>query len=255
MKNHKKVTIDDVKGFWNQHPLCAAHIPYPLGTEEYFNYYDTLREANESLEFSYELHEYKDFAGKKVLDVGSGNGYVLSKYAREGAEVYGVDITRTAVDLCHKRFELLGLRGNFSVTNAEVLPFKDNTFDCVCSMGVLHHTPDTGKAVSEIHRVLKRGGRLIVMFYNRNSVSYKILFPLKRILSGKTMQQIVNELDGAGNPKGEVYSKKELGDLLADYSQIEMFAGLLNLRIVPKFLVQPLERKFGFFLYAKGFKP
>ena len=158
-----------MRSFWEANPLAAAAIPYPLGTREYFEYYNRLREANESLEFSYWLHEYKAFAGKKVLDVGSGNGYVLSKYAQEGAEVYGVDLTQTAINLCRRRFELLGLPGNFSVGNAERLPFGDETFDCVCSMGVLHHTPDTPRAVEEVFRVLKPGGRLIVMFYHRNS--------------------------------------------------------------------------------------
>src|SRR5215213_10298160 len=106
------IRIEDVRSFWDANPLCAAAIPHPLGTAQYFANYDALREANESLDFSYQLHEYRQFAGKKVLDVGSGNGYVLSKYAREGAEVYGVDLTPTAIDLCQERFKLLGLHGH-----------------------------------------------------------------------------------------------------------------------------------------------
>src|SRR5258708_34092222 len=127
MKKHQRVQIEDIKKYWNENPLCAWAIPHPLGSNEYFTFYDTLRERNESLEFSYALHEYKDFKGKKVLDVGSGNGYVLSKYAKDGADVFGIDITETGIDLCKKRFELHGLQGNFQVANAKELPFADET--------------------------------------------------------------------------------------------------------------------------------
>lgn len=117
------VQIQSVCSFWEANPLCASAIPYPLGTDEYFRYYDELREANESIKFSYEVHEYRKFSGQKVLDVGVGNGYVLSKYAQEGAKVWGVDIMETAVNLCSERFKLFGLRGGFLVGNAEELPF------------------------------------------------------------------------------------------------------------------------------------
>jgi 2-polyprenyl-3-methyl-5-hydroxy-6-metoxy-1,4-benzoquinol methylase len=102
----KTIKIKEVRSFWDANPLCASNIPYPLGTKDYFEYYDNLREANESIKFSYWLHEYQNFNGKKVLDIGSGNGYVLSKYAQEGAEVSGIDITSTAINLCQQRFNL-----------------------------------------------------------------------------------------------------------------------------------------------------
>ena len=97
-----QVTTDEVRAFWQQNPLCATGIPYPLGSREYFEFYNKLREDIESIPYSHALHEYKNFEGKKVLDVGSGNGYVLSKYATEGAEVFGIDIigaTRTSTIL------------------------------------------------------------------------------------------------------------------------------------------------------------
>ena len=257
------VALDDVRAYWEAHPLSASAIPHPLGSREYFEYYDRLREANESVEFSALLHEYRDFAGRRVLDVGCGNGYVLSRYAREGAEVFGVDLTDAAVSLCRKRFEFMGLTGDFRRANAEALPFPDATFDCVTSMGVLHHTPGTEAAVAEVHRVLKPGGRLIVMFYHRNSALYRIKFPILRIWKGKSTQRLVNEVDGDDNPLGKVYSKEELGRLLGRFSEVEMFAGLLEGemiipragRLIPAALLRPFERRWGWFLYAKGRKP
>ncbi len=162
--------LQSVRGYRECNPSGREIGSRPPGTLEYFAYYDRLREANEPLPFSSALHEYEAFAGKRVLDIGSGNGYVLSKYAGAGARVQGVDLTRTAIQLCRKRFALTRLRGDFLVGNAERLPFRDEAFDCVCSMGVLHHTPNTERAVSEVFRVLRPGGRVILMFYHRNSL-------------------------------------------------------------------------------------
>jgi SAM-dependent methyltransferase len=253
------VRLGDVRAFWEQNPLCASAIPHPLGTAEYFRYYDALREENEPLQFARELHEYDRFAGRRVLDVGSGNGYVLSRYAGAGADVYGIDITRTGIGLCRSRFALSGLRGHFTVGSAEDLPFPSETFDLVCSMGVLHHTPRTERAVREVHRVLRPGGRLIVMFYHRNSFQYRFLFPVRRYLAGKDIQQSVNEVDGVGNPKGDVYSRAELRALLSGFTDLDLFAGLLPwhrlggfARLIPPPLRTWADRRAGWFLYAKG---
>jgi len=255
-------SLHDVRTYWESNPLCASAIPFPLGTADYFRYYDRLREQNEPVEFSRTLHEYGRFAGRRVLDVGSGNGYVLSRYAEAGAQVYGVDLTQAAIDLCRRRFQLLGRKGSFTVGSAECLPFPSESFDCVCSMGVLHHTPDTERAVSEVRRVLRPGGRVILMFYHRNSVQYRVKFPLVKMFKGKSMQESVNEVDGVGNPKGDVYSRRELAALLKDFTDLNLFAGLLPWHsvgpiksLVPGFVRAGLDRRWGWFLYAKGNKP
>jgi SAM-dependent methyltransferase len=253
------VRVTDVRAFWEEHPLCARVIPHQLGTAEYFSYYDSLREENEPLPFARALHEYDRFAGKRVLDVGSGNGYVLSRYASAGANVYGIDLTRTGIDLCRQRFALAGLPGQFTVGSAEDLPFPSGSFDLVCSMGVLHHTPQTERAVREVHRVLRPGGKLIVMFYHRNSFHYRVLFPMRRLLAGKSLKQSVNEVDGVGNPKGDVYSRGELRALLSGFTDLEIFAGVLPwhklgsaIRLVPAGVRSWADRRAGWFLYAKG---
>src|SRR4051794_26959079 len=193
--------LQSVRGYWERNPVAAKSVPYPLGTPEYFAFYDQLREVNEPPSFSAALHDYSAFAGRRVLDIGGGNGYVLSKYAAAGARVQGVDLTRTAIQLCRQRFAFAGLRGDFLVGNAERLPFRDEAFDCVCSMGVLHHTPDTEGAVSEVFRVLRPGGRVILMFYHRNSLQYRVKFPLLRWLKGTPLQQSINEVDGVATRK------------------------------------------------------
>ncbi len=60
--------------------------------------------------------------------------------------------------------------GDIRVTDSESLPFKDNYFDFIYSWGVIHHTPNTQKAIDEIYRVLKPSGEICVMLYNRKSL-------------------------------------------------------------------------------------
>jgi ubiquinone/menaquinone biosynthesis C-methylase UbiE len=254
--------LQEVRKFWEQNPVAARSVPHEPGTPEYFAYYDQLREVNEPPAFSARLHEYQEFAGKQVLDVGSGNGYVLSRYARAGAHTFGIDLTQTAIRLCRRRFNLMRLRGNFLVGNAERLPFADGSFDCVCSMGVLHHTPETSTAVREVFRVLRPGGRVIVMFYHRDSLQYRLKFPLMKWVKGVSMQESVNRVDGLGNPKGDVYSRAELVRLLDGFVDLEVYAGVLpwhKLRLLGRILPAPvkasLERQWGWFLYAKGVRP
>lgn len=252
--------LRDVRAFWELHPVAASSVGYEPGSREFFDEYDRLREANEPVAFSYRLHEYTGFGGKRVLDVGCGNGYVLSHYARQGADTYGIDLTKTAVNLSRRRFELADLDGHFVVGSAEDLPYPSGSFDGVCSMGVLHHTPDTPRAVAELRRVLKAGGRLIVMFYHRNSAIYRRL-QLRSRVARRPLQELVNEVDGVGNPKGDVYSRTELRSLLSGFADIECSVGLLHglpvgrHRFPPKALLRPFASRWGWFLYAKARKP
>ncbi len=252
-------SLREVRSFWEENPVAASVVPYEPGTPEYFEHYDGLREENESVAFSYRLHECREFVGRPVLDVGCGNGYVLSQYAREGAHAFGIDLTVRGIGLSRQRFALCGLQGSFTVGSAEDLPWPDGTFDCVTSMGVLHHTPNTPRSVAEVHRVLKPGGRLIVMFYHRNSAVYQRL-RLRSRLSRTPLSQLVNEVDGVGNPKGDVYSREELRRLLGAFENVEISAGFLHglplgrWRFPPKVLLRPFASRFGWFLYAKARK-
>jgi SAM-dependent methyltransferase len=250
--------LEKVRDFWERNPLSAAAVDAEPGSPEFFAMYDRLRERNEPREFAGRLHEYGSFSGRRVLEVGCGNAYTLLRYAEHGALVYGLDLTQAAIDISRKRFAHQGLTGDFRVGDAEALPYESDSFDCICSMGVLHHVPNPDKAVSEIHRCLKPGGRLIVMVYHRHSFHYQVTLRLWALLSGRSIQQAVNEVDGSGNPKGDAYSKGELQELLKAFHDLEVFAGLLwlpklGLRL-PSTTGNPIGKSLGWFLYAKGRK-
>lgn len=105
--------------------------------------------------------DFADFAsarGRKVLEIGVGLGADHQRFAQAGAELYGSDLTERAVELTRQQLKTFGLHSQLSVGDAERLKFPDESFDLVHSWGVLHHSPDTQKAISEVYRVLKNGG-------------------------------------------------------------------------------------------------
>lgn len=220
-----EVQIETVRSFWEQHPVGAAAIPHDLGSAEYFHAFDALREADgcEPFHISEGIHGYSSSRGLNVLDVGCGNGYVLSRYARHGAVVSGVDLTGMAIDLSRKRFAVDNLQGTFTQVDGNTLPFADASFDIVCSMGVLHHVADPRPMVSEIYRVLKPGGRLIIMLYHRHSWKNLVLLPLRRRLDpqfkGLSHQAALNKNDGEGCPLVMVYSRGEARVLFSRFVQ------------------------------------
>ena len=244
---------DDVRRFWDANPVAAEGIAAEPGTGEFYARFDAIREAEDCEPYGYSnlIHGYEASGSKRILDIGCGNGYVLSRYARHGAEVHGVDLTAKAVHLSQRRFELAGLAGKFQQIDGVQLPFPDNHFDIVCSMGVLHHIADPRPTVAEIHRVLKPGGRVILMLYYRWSYKYVALFRLKRLFDrryrGKSQQEALNMNDGDACPLALVYSKSEARLLLHRFGQHRFRLNQLTWRQL--FLAAPLvrvaERLFG----------
>src|SRR5256714_4537907 len=257
-----------VRAFWQTHPCGTKFSEAEIGTREFYERVEVHRYEKE-----WHIPEAADFAGAdglRVLEIGCGMGTDGAQFAQAGAVYTGVDLTDAAIKLARKRFELSGLQGNFQVADAENLKFPDESFDLVYSHGVLHHTPDTARAVREIHRVLKPGGRAIVMLYQRGSYNYRVGIRVLRragagLLRSESGIKIVHRLtgepvdslrehaaslrsangnfsaaqllnqstDGAGNPLARVYWRGEARKLFKDFHQVELRAYFLNKRFIP----------------------
>ena len=258
-----------VRAFWQAHPCGTKFSDAEMGTREFFERVEAHRYTKE-----WHIPSAADFAstkGLRVLEIGCGLGTDGAQFAEAGAIYTGVDLTEAAIELARKRFQLFNLPGEFRVADAERLDFPDESFDIVYSHGVLHHTPDTEAAVAEVYRVLKPGGRAIVMLYHRGSYNYRVGIRILRragagmlksdagiklvhLLTGEPVESLrehaallrankngntaADELlnqstDGAGNPLARVYSRREARELFKDFGNVELRAFFLNKRFIP----------------------
>jgi len=171
--------------------------------------------------------DYERLRGKKVLDIAIGTGFSAAQFARAGASLSGIDIAPSAIELSKKRFEIFGLpTSDLQVTDAQKLPYNDNTFDFVLAWGCLMHMPNTQKAINEIHRVLKPGGKMAAMMYNKHSLHWwYYIYLSKGILRGKllkmTKQDLANRYtDGvyqSGNQLTKFFSKKQIKHMFSNF--------------------------------------
>jgi ubiquinone/menaquinone biosynthesis C-methylase UbiE len=132
--------------------------------------------------------DFSKFSGKDVLEIGCGSGAGSCLFAKNGAKVTAVDITKQAIEITKLNAKVQGVKIKAMKQDAENMTFKDASFDFVFSWGVLHHSENTIKAFREFKRVLKTGGRGLIMVYNKNSARYYINGLNWLILKGKIFQ-------------------------------------------------------------------
>ena len=211
--------------------------------------------------------EFALHCGEQVLEVGGGMGTDLSQFAKNGAIVTDVDLSGGHLQIAQENFRVRGLTGRFVHHDAETLPFDDNAFDLVYSNGVLHHTPNTKRAVAEILRVLKPGGRAIVMMYAENSLQYwrnlVWYYGMKGgDLASRSMADIMSQsVERTGNdarPLVKVYTKPRLRALFSDFTDIHILQRQISPELVPRRLrlfLPLVERMAGWNLIIKARKP
>src|SRR5450759_48508 len=113
--------------------------------------------------------DFPHTAGLRLLEIGVGMGSDFIRFVRAGALATGIDLTERAIQITDERLQRESLRADLRVADSESLPFEDGSFDLVYSWGVLHHTPDTHRAINEAIRVTAPGGQVKLMLYHRHS--------------------------------------------------------------------------------------
>lgn len=110
--------------------------------------------------------------GQRVLDLAGGTGDLTAKFSRlvgEKGEVVLADINDSMLKMGREKLRNLGIVGNVNYVqaNAEALPFPDNYFDCITISFGLRNVTEKEKALRSMFRVLKPGGRLLVLEFSK----------------------------------------------------------------------------------------
>ena len=100
--------------------------------------------------------------GPRVLEISFGTGYLLMQYA-EQFETFGIDYNERFVTMLQEKLEKAGVTANIQQGNVEALPYEDGYFDSIVNTMAFTAYPDSEKAMSEMHRVLKPGGKLVMV--------------------------------------------------------------------------------------------
>lgn len=156
-----------VHDFWNA-ASCGEDL-YLRGSDQAA--YAAQAETRYALEpYIAEFARFDEARGRRLLEIGVGLGADHQRFAEAGADLHGIDLTPRAIEHTSRRLAVFGLTSSLQVGDAERLPFEAAQFDRVYSWGVLHHSPDTERAVAEVWRVLKPGGTASIMIYHKWSL-------------------------------------------------------------------------------------
>ncbi|PPJ63028.1 class I SAM-dependent methyltransferase [Cuspidothrix issatschenkoi] len=225
--------------FWNE--LCGTGLAKSLGITEitpeniaifdkaYFDLYPYLKQyvANENLK------------AKKVLEIGLGYGTLGGLLASYDCNYFGLDIAKNPVDMMAYRLSMTG-RNNpeqVKVGSALNIPYQDESFDFVYSIGCLHHTGDLAKSISEVYRVLAPNGKAIIMLYHKNSFRQLVQVPFRYLKTLFSKDNKVSRYDNFAqfvrslydpNSKGEAaphtdyVSKQDVYKLFKEFSSVKI---------------------------------
>lgn len=245
---------EQVKDFWEQEPCGSGVAESAKYTREYF---DEIEEHRYGLEpFIHQFAQFTRQRGKKVLEVGVGAGTDHLQFARAGAVLSGIDLTEAAIEMVKKRLALEGLSSDLCRSDAENLPFNDNAFDSVYSWGVLHHTPDTEKALAEVYRVCKPGGKVCVMLYHRRSLLALLVWlrhGLFRLRPLTLRTAVYYHMESIGT---KCYSMAEARRLFEPYRNVTITPVLTpyDLPHLPTGLTRYVPQAWGWFLVIQAVK-
>jgi SAM-dependent methyltransferase len=264
-----RVTVDDAerRSFWTGYQPGTRGAGAAVGSPDFFAEVAARRYALEP--DIPEIVGFERWAGKDVLEAGCGIGTDAAEFVRAGARYHGVDFSPRALELARRRPELSGV--DLVAGSVTELPYPDASFDLVYSNGVVHHMPDTSRAISEFHRVLRPGGAAIVMVYHRASLNFFFsIMVVRRVLAAALLvpgaDRVIARLtgepldvprghrallaehgwhylepslflshntDGPGNPLSKVYTAAGMRQAFDDFAETRTQVRFLNLRAYP----------------------
>jgi len=137
--------------------------------------------------------------GPRVLEASFGTGYLLCRYAHR-FDTYGIDFNHRMVDIARRNLKKFGARADLLQADVRYLPFENSFFDSVVNTMAFSGYPSGRLAMTEFNRVLKPGGKLVLLDFD---------YPADRNLAGYFLVKL---METAGD------TIRDIGRLLADNS-------------------------------------
>ena len=152
--------------------------------------------------------DFTKWKNKSVLEIGCGIGTAAVNFAKNEANYTAIELSEESLAIAKKRFEVYNLHGKFYLGNAEELTalVPSQKFDLIYSFGVIHHSPNPKKIVSEIANFMDANSVLKIMLYAKNS--------WKNIMIEEGFDQPEAQY---GCPIAFTYTADEVRELLSDY--------------------------------------
>lgn len=257
---------------WTDVPCGSNYSDSEPLTKTYFDEIETHRYHTHP--WIMEAIESFELEGKKVLEIGFGIGTDHLLLARRGARLHGIDLTPRNLEITKARSRLNGMQTELITGDAENLPYQDKRFDFVYCFGVVHHSPDTQRIISEIYRILKHGGKCYVTAYHKNSVFFwwtvfVVNYVLRKGWKKRTLQQQISLIEHPNKNENMVlrlFTKDEYHQMFQKFRQvrscvkhllpidIEYFSSFYRNKDGPSRLLTKVGNKFGWYVIAEAVK-
>jgi ubiquinone/menaquinone biosynthesis C-methylase UbiE len=271
----QETPIEAVQAFWNAHPYEIQRSKKAVGTRDYFKEVENRRYLIEP-----HIPDFADFGRWRdatVLELGCGIGTDAINFGRAGARVMAVDLSEASASLAEQRAEVFGLedRITFVLGNGEILAdyLEPSCFDLAYAFGVINHTPNPERALKELRRLIKPGGKLKIMVYHRHSLRVLAIILWKGFGRFWRSDDLVTRHASSepGCPVTYVYSRKQGRRLVEDagfrVTRVAVdyifpyrksaevnhnYVRKLTYRLIPRFVFRALERRFGWHLMIEA---
>ncbi|PWT92260.1 MAG: class I SAM-dependent methyltransferase [Acidobacteria bacterium] len=193
---------------------------------------NTGKNLNDFKELAQRIH--RELApGSRVLEVAPGPGYFAIELAKLGRyELTGLDISHTFVQIAQKNARSSGVEIDFRQGNASRMPFADNTFDFLICRAAFKNFSEPHKAVSEMFRVLRPAGRLLLIDLRRDATPQDTDREVKRM--GMTgVSSILTKLTFRLMLLKRAYTKKEFEQFFssAQFRSFKVKEDLIGLEV------------------------
>jgi ubiquinone/menaquinone biosynthesis C-methylase UbiE len=163
-----------------------------------------------------------------LVDIGCGPGNLAAKISRRypALKVTGLDISGEMIDIAQHNWPMAQYNVEFVIGDAHHLPFTDGSFDVVVSSLSMHHWADAGAVFIEIKRILKPGGRFVIMDLRRDG--WRAFFYVFKIGQAVIAPKAIRDTNGAVGSFWSAYTPEELRVMLDG-------AGLVNVELTSTF--------------------